>query len=49
MNEEVAIALRNMIDLAGFSLDVLFGTDAGRAELQIEHAKHVLQDLEKGQ
>jgi hypothetical protein len=46
-HEEVTIALENMIDLAGFSMDVLTGTDAGRAELQIDHAKSILAQLKE--
>jgi len=45
-HEAVVDALRDMIDLAGLSMDVLTGLYAIRAEKEIEQAKHVLAELE---
>lgn len=46
---EVKVALDEMIDLAGFSLDCLNGLDAASAESSIESAKKILEKIEKGE
>jgi hypothetical protein len=46
---EVKEVLGEMIDLAGFSLDVLYGADAATAETLIENAKKVMAKIEAGE
>lgn len=45
--EEVTEALESMIQLAGFSMDVLSGEDAGVAEEEITLAKNILAQLKE--